>query len=60
MPPFGNLFGMPVYADHRLAAEDMITFNAGTHRDVVHMHYKDFERLVNPAVIPFARRVAMA
>jgi Ala-tRNA(Pro) deacylase len=56
MPPLGNLFGMPVYVDGRLAGEDMIAFNGGTHRDVVHMHYADFERLVNPMVVPFARR----
>lgn len=56
MPPFGNLFGLPVYADSRLSGEDTITFNAGTHRDVIHMHFRDFERLVNPAIVPFARR----
>ena len=42
MPPFGNLFDLPVYVDSRLGGEDMITFNAGTHRDVIHMHFKDF------------------
>jgi Ala-tRNA(Pro) deacylase len=60
MPPFGNLFGLPVYADARLAGEDMITFNAGTHRDVIHMHFRDFNALVNPAIVPFARRVMTA
>ena len=56
MPPFGNLFGLPVYVDGRLAGEDMITFNAGTHRDVIHMHFGDFERLVQPSVVAFSRR----
>lgn len=56
MPPFGNLFDLPVYVDSRLGGEDMITFNAGTHRDVIHMHFKDFKRLVNPEVAPFSRR----
>ncbi len=61
MPPFGNLFDMPVYVDSRLAAEDLIAFNAGSHRDVIHMHYRDFERLTNPLVVVFARRAgAMA
>ncbi len=60
MPPFGNLFGLPVYVDGRMATEDMITFNAGTHRDVIHMHFNDFQTLVNPAIIPFARRAGMA
>jgi Ala-tRNA(Pro) deacylase len=56
MPPFGNLFSLPVYVDSRLAGEDTITFNAGTHRDVIHLHFRDFERLVNPAILSFARR----
>lgn len=56
MPPFGNLFGLPVYVDSRLAGEDMITFNAGTHRDVIHMHFGDFERMVQPSVVAFSRR----
>jgi Ala-tRNA(Pro) deacylase len=61
MPPFGNLFDMPVYVDSRLGGDDMITFNAGTHRDVIHMHFADFKRLVNPEVAPFSRRAgAMA
>ena len=60
MPPFGNLFGLPVYVDSRLAGEDMIAFNAGTHRDVIHMHFRDFERLVQPSVVAFARRAGAA
>ncbi len=57
MPPFGNLFGMPVYVDSSLAKQDTIAFNAGTHRDVVHMKYKDFERLVQPRIVHFGRYV---
>ncbi|MGE5647972.1 MAG: aminoacyl-tRNA deacylase [Acidobacteriota bacterium] len=60
MPPFGNLFSLPVYVDARLAGEDMIAFNAGTHRDVIHMHFRDFNALVNPAIVPFARRFMTA
>jgi Ala-tRNA(Pro) deacylase len=60
MPPFGNLFDLPVYVDSRMAAEDLIVFNAGTHRDVVHMHYRDYEALVHPSVVPFARMASAA
>lgn len=60
MPPFGNLFGLPVYVDGRLAGEEMILFNAGTHRDVIHMRFRDFQRLVNPTIVAFARRVMAA
>ena len=51
MPPFGNLFGLPVYVEPHLAADAEIAFNAGTHTEVVRMAYKDFERLVRPTVV---------
>jgi len=49
MPPFGNLYGLPVYADAELAQDETIVFNAGTHEDTIHMKYADFERLVKPS-----------
>lgn len=51
MPPFGNLYDLPVYVSHHLAADRMITFNAGTHEDVIRMLYADFEKLVEPKVM---------
>jgi Ala-tRNA(Pro) deacylase len=56
MAPFGNLYAIPVYVDERLASQPAIAFNAGTHRDLVHMRYRDFERLVEPLVVHFARK----
>lgn len=50
MPPFGNLYGIPVWADTELAKERAIVFNAGTHRDAVRMLYEDWARIVNPQV----------
>lgn len=50
MPPFGNLYDMPVYADASLAQYDEITFSAGTHRELVRMHWDDMARLVNPMI----------
>jgi Ala-tRNA(Pro) deacylase len=50
MPPFGNLYDMPVYADISLAEQDEITFSAGTHRELVRLRWMDMARLVNPAV----------
>jgi len=50
MPPFGNLYDMPVYADVKLASHDEITFSAGSHRELVRMDWKDLERLVNPMI----------
>lgn len=55
MPPFGNLFGLPVWVDEPLARQDEIVFNAGTHSQTVHMAYADFERLVHPQVASFGK-----
>ncbi len=59
MPPFGNLYGVPVNLDSALANEDTIAFNAGTHRDVVHMRTADYRDLVKPTVVSLAREAAM-
>lgn len=55
MPPFGNLFGLPVFVDGSLTSEETIAFNAGTHRDVVHIKFRDFERLAKPTVVSLGR-----
>ena len=55
MPPFGNLYGLPVVVDAHLAEADVIAFNAGTHQDVVYMRFADFERLVHPLIYSFSR-----
>lgn len=51
MPPFGNLFGLPVYVDPCLAKDESIYFNAGNHVQTVLLKYKDFEKLVKPQVV---------
>jgi Ala-tRNA(Pro) deacylase len=58
MPPFGNLYDLPVYVDARFTGETIIAFNAGTHRDVILLKFQDFERLVNPSIVRLARSVA--
>jgi len=54
MPPFGNLYGMSVYAAFALSEDEEIVFNAGTHTDAIRMSYKDFEELVKPSVLHFS------
>lgn len=54
MPPFGNLYEMPVFADEGLSDEEMIAFNAGSHVELVRMSYADFERLVTPRIARLA------
>jgi Ala-tRNA(Pro) deacylase len=58
MPPFGNLYGMEVYAAESLAEDEKIAFNAGSHTEIVQLAYSDFKRLVNPKVLRFSVRQA--
>ncbi len=54
MPPFGNLYNMDVYVSKSLVEDEMIFFNAGTHRDLIGIKYSDFENLVKPKVLQFS------
>jgi len=55
MPPFGNLYNVPVVVDRRLTDDPKIVFSAGTHRETMTIAYSDFERLVRPTVAEFAQ-----
>jgi Ala-tRNA(Pro) deacylase len=54
MPPFGNLFGIPVYVDRSLEADEEIVFNAGTHTMTAKLAFGDFVRLTEPRMAEFA------
>ncbi|MCX5661047.1 MAG: YbaK/EbsC family protein [Planctomycetota bacterium] len=53
-PPFGHLYGVPVYIDEELTDSRHITFNGGTHDTAVRMAWSDFMRLVQPAALDLA------
>ena len=57
MPPFGNLYNMPIYVAKALAEDEEIVFNAGTHTDAIKMSYKDLERLTKPVVADFSEQI---
>jgi Ala-tRNA(Pro) deacylase len=48
MPPFGNLYNMPVYISTALKDRSEIIFNACSHTEVLKISYADFERFVQP------------
>jgi len=54
MPPFGNLYGMPVFVEESLTKDRWIAFNAGTHSELIQLSYADFARLVHPKTGAFA------
>jgi len=55
MPPFGNLYGLDVYVADELAEDTEIVFNAGSHTEAIRLAYADFDRLVKPLTMTFAR-----
>lgn len=54
MPPFGNLYGLEVFADASLEDDKEIAFNAGTHRELIRMIWEDYKRLAAPKMARFA------
>jgi Ala-tRNA(Pro) deacylase len=54
MPPFGNLYEVPVYADGAFDDDGDLVFQVGTHRDTMKIRYADFARLAQPKVGEFA------
>lgn len=53
MPPFGHLYGMPVYVDACLSQAPAIVFQAGNHHEAVRMAYADYARLAKPLLGEF-------
>ncbi len=51
IPPFGNLFGLPVFISKELSRNKELAFNAGTRREVIKLFYDDYQRLVKPKVL---------
>ena len=56
MPPFGNLYDLPIYVEEGLGEDETIFFRAGTHTDTMSVRYADYEQLVEPTVAEFAHR----
>ena len=55
MPPFGNLYDMPVYVEESVSRDAQIAFNAGSHSELIQLAYDDYARLVKPRVANFAQ-----
>lgn len=50
VPPFGNLFSLPVYVDQGLLQNEKIVFNAGDKSFSIGMRTKDYLEIVLPLV----------
>jgi Ala-tRNA(Pro) deacylase len=55
MPPFGNLYALPVYIDKELTKDNEIIFNACSHIKSIRLKMNDYMRLVKPVIAEFSR-----
>lgn len=53
LPPFGNLYDLPVWIDPSFAPDGDIAFQIGTPGHTVRMRYADFARLAQPRIAAF-------
>lgn len=53
MPPFGHLYGVPVYVEPTLTQPAEIILQAGTHRETLRLATADYLRLAAPTVVDF-------
>jgi Ala-tRNA(Pro) deacylase len=54
LPPFGNLYDLPIYADNQLSKEIDMAFCAGTHTELIRIPFEEFKRLAEPRILKFA------
>ncbi len=55
VPPFGNLFEMPVYVDPSLLENDKIDFNAGMRTVSMELDVDEWKRAVEPKIAYFSK-----
>ena len=57
MPPFGNLYNIPVYMAESLKDDKEIAFNAGSHVEVIRLSMDDYKRLVEPKIVKISEHL---
>lgn len=58
IPPFGSLFGLETICDERLAENDRINFNGGSHTESIQLSYKAYVAFESPRIEDVAKPVA--
>jgi len=57
VPPFGNIFEIPVYADKAVERNTLINFNAGMHTKSLKMELADWVKAVKPIMAEFSQDI---
>ncbi len=55
VPPFGHIFGIPIYVDAAIRENSSVSYNAGMHTRSVRMAEKDYEKVAKPIVGAFSK-----
>ncbi len=55
VPPFGHIFGIPLYMDTHLKDETFISFNAGLHTKSIRVKQSEYEKVAKPIIGEFSR-----
>ncbi len=55
VPPFGNLFKIPLYFDKTIVENEVVFFNAGSHSKSISLKGSDLEKVTKPIVGNFSK-----
>lgn len=55
VPPFGHIFGIPLYMDAKIRENKRVIFNAGLHHKSIEMDQQDYEKVARPKVGTFSK-----
>lgn len=55
VPPFGAIFGIPLYMDDSIIKNDTMVFNAGLHTKSISMTGTDFQKVEKPIIGNFSK-----
>jgi Ala-tRNA(Pro) deacylase len=56
VPPFGNLWSIPMYIEKSLLDEEYLVFSAGSHYDSIRLKVKDYLKVVPTRVLQFRKK----
>ena len=55
VPPFGNIFSIPIYADKSLEENEGANFNAGSNKKSIVMKYSDWKEVAEAKFVDIVK-----
>jgi aspartyl-tRNA synthetase len=57
VPPFGHIFGIPLYMDRSIKENETVVFNAGLHNKSIQLKQSDYETVAKPILGEYSKVV---